>query len=48
VLTLITWNSTVPISIATLIELIEDIELILNYTLTMPLIDLFNCTLLIF
>jgi hypothetical protein len=37
-----------PISIATLIELIEDIEPILNYILTIPLIDLFNYTLLIF
>jgi hypothetical protein len=48
VLTLITWNSTIPISVATLIELIEDIEPIPNYTLTIPLIDLFNYTLLIF
>jgi len=37
-----------PIGITTLIELIEDIEPILNYTLTIPLIDLFNYTLLIF
>ena len=37
-----------PISVATLIELIEDVEPILNYILTVPLIDLFNCTLLIF
>jgi hypothetical protein len=42
------WNSTIPISVATLIELIEDIEPIPNYTLTIPLIDLFNYTLLIF
>jgi len=48
VLTLIIWNSTVPIGISTLIELIEDIEPIPNYTLTMPFIDLFNYTLLIF
>jgi hypothetical protein len=46
--TLIMWNSTVPIGVATLIELIEDIEPIPNYMLTVPLIDLFNCTLLIF
>ena len=37
-----------PISIATLIELIEDIKPIPNYTLTIPFMDLFNCTLLIF
>ena len=37
-----------PISIATLIELIEDIEPILNCTLTVPFMDLFNYTLLIF
>ena len=37
-----------PINITTLIELIKDVKPILNYTLTMPLIDLFNCTLLIF
>jgi len=37
-----------PISIATLIELIEDIEPIPNCILTIPLIDLFNYTLLIF
>ena len=37
-----------PISVATLIKLIKDIELILNYTLTVPLVDLFNYTLLIF
>ena len=37
-----------PISVATLIELIEDIEPILNCMLTVLLIDLFNCTLLIF
>ena len=37
-----------PISIATLIKPIKDIELILNYTLTVPFIDLFNCILLIF
>ena len=37
-----------PISVATLIELIEDIKPILNCTLTIPLVDLFNCTLLIF
>jgi hypothetical protein len=48
VLTLTMWNSTVPISIATLIELIEDIEPIPNYTLTIPLVDSFNYTLLIF
>ena len=48
VLTLIIWNSTIPISVATFIKLIEDIEPILNCTLTVPLIDLFNCTLLIF
>jgi len=48
VLTLIMWNSTVPIGVFTLIELIEDVEPILNYILTMPLMDLFNCTLLIF
>jgi len=42
------WNSTVPISVATLIELIEDIEPIPNCTLTIPLIDSFNYTLLIF
>ena len=48
VLTLTTWNSTIPISVATLIELIEDIEPILNYTLTIPLMDLFNYTLSIF
>jgi len=48
VLTLTTWNSTMPISIATWIKLIEDIEPILNCTLTIPLIDLFNYTLLIF
>jgi len=48
VLTLIMWNSTVPIGVATLIELMEDVEPILNYTLIMPLVDLFNYTLLIF
>jgi len=48
VLTLTTWNSTIPISIAILIELIEDVEPIPNYTLTMPLVDSFNYTLLIF
>ena len=37
-----------PISIVILMELIEDIEPIPNYTLTMPLVDLFNYTLLIF
>ena len=37
-----------PISIAILIKLIKDIELIPNYILTIPLIDLFNYTLLIF
>ena len=37
-----------PISVVTLIELIEDIEPIPSYTLTIPLIDLFNYTLLIF
>ena len=42
------WNSTMPISVATLIELIEDVELIPNCTLTMPLMDLFIYTLLIF
>jgi len=47
VLTLTVWNSTVPIGIATLIEPIEDVEPIPNCTLTIPLIDLFNCTLLI-
>ena len=36
------------ISVATLIELIEDVEPILNYTLTVPLVDSFNYTLLIF
>jgi hypothetical protein len=30
-----------PISIATLIEPIEDVEPILNYTLTIPLVDSF-------
>jgi len=48
VLTLITWNSTISIGVAILIELIEDVEPIPNCTLTMPLIDSFNCTLLIF
>ena len=48
VLTLTIWNSTIPIGVATLIELIEDVEPILNYILTVPLIDSFNCTLLIF
>jgi len=48
VLTLIIWNSTVPISVATLIEPIEDVEPILNYILTVPLVDLFNYTLSIF
>jgi len=48
VLTLIIWNSTVPISVFTLIELIEDVEPIPNYILTVPLVDLVNCTLLIF
>ena len=37
-----------PISVATLIELIEDIEPIPNCTLTIPFVDLFNYTLLIF
>jgi hypothetical protein len=37
-----------PISITTLIELIEDMEPIPNYTLTIPLIDSFNYILLIF
>ena len=37
-----------PINIATLIKPIKDIEPILNYTLTVPLIGLFNCTLSIF
>ena len=37
-----------PISIATLIKPIKDIEPILNYTLTISFIDLFNYTLLIF
>ena len=37
-----------PIGVATLIKLIEDVEPILNYTLTVPLVDLFNCALLIF
>ena len=37
-----------PINIAILIELIEDIEPILNCMLTIPLMDLFNYTLLIF
>ena len=37
-----------PINIATLIKLIKDVELILNYTLTVPFKDLFNYTLLIF
>ena len=36
-----------PIGVATLIELIADIEPILNCTLTVPFIDLFNCILLI-
>jgi len=48
VLTLTMWNSTIPISVAILIELIKDIEPIPNYTLTIPFVDLFNCTLLIF
>jgi len=48
VLTLTTWNSTIPISVSTLIEPIEDVEPIPNYTLTMPLVDSFNYTLLIF
>ena len=37
-----------PISVAILIKLIKDIEPILNYTLTIPLIDSLNYTLLIF
>ena len=37
-----------PISVAILIKLIEDIEPIPNCTLTVLFIDLFNCTLLIF
>jgi len=48
VLTLTTWNSTIPIGVSTLIEPIEDVEPIPNYILTMPLVDLFNYTLLIF
>ena len=48
VLTLTIWNSTIPIGVATLIEPIEDVEPIPNYILTVPLVDLFNCTLLIF
>jgi len=46
--TLIIWNSTIPISVSTLIELIKDVEPIPNYMLTIPLIDSFNYTLLIF
>jgi len=46
--TLTIWNSTIPIGVATLIEPIEDVEPILNYILTVPLMDSFNCTLSIF
>ena len=37
-----------PVSIAILIKLIKNIKPILKYTLTMPFVDLFNYTLLIF
>ena len=33
-----------PISVAILIKLIKDIKPILNYILTVPFINLFNCT----
>ena len=48
VLTLTTWNSIVPIGVVILMEPIKGVKPIPNYTLTVPLIDLFNCTLLIF
>ena len=37
-----------PISVVTLIKLIKNMELIPNYMLTIPFINLFNYTLLIF
>jgi len=45
---LTTWNFIVPIGVIILIKPIKDIKPIPNYTLTVPFMDLFNYTLLIF
>jgi hypothetical protein len=38
----IMWNSTCPINVSTIVNSINNIKLILNYTITCPLIILLN------
>jgi len=40
VLAYIMWNFTCLISVSTIVDLIDDVELILNYTFTCPLMFL--------
>jgi hypothetical protein len=42
------WNSTCLIGISTIIDLIDDIELIPNYIVTCPLIVLLKVMLLVY
>jgi uncharacterized transporter YbjL len=41
------WNSTCPISVATIIDLIDDMKPMLNYTITCPLVVLLRVMLLV-
>ena len=47
VLTLIMWNSIIPIGVVTLADLINKVDLMPNSTLTMPCVVVSSCTLVL-